>query len=705
MGVNIEREIVIEVNMDTLLLEIGAEEIPAGYIQPALDAMAQNLLQHLDAARIGHGQARTCGTPRRLAVIVDQVAPKQATITEQLMGPPEKVAFDNLGQPTMAAVKFAEKAGVAVGRLQVVATEKGRYLSARKTSRGQTTLKLLKTILPEVILATPFPKSMRWADLSIQFARPIQSVVALLGSKVVAFTLGGRIKSGRHALGHMFMNPGKVAIASPEAYEDALAAANVVVDIAKRRRMTANVVAEAATTLGGQVLPDEELVDIVTNLVEIPVATAGKFDDIFLDVPKEILITAMREHQKYFAVVDDTGRLMPGFVAVNNTRTRDMNLVATGHQRVLRARLSDARYFYTADIKVPMQSWVEKLKRVLFQAKLGSMYDKVMRVKSLAAWLADTVNPAEREKVTRAAHLCKADLVSQVVGEFANLQGIMGRIYAQAAGEPADVAAAIEEHYRPTHSGGRLPETETGALLAIAEKIDSICGCFCVGLIPTGAADPYALRRQSIGILQIMRSRRINISMTQLVEKSIALFADKQTEPPEQTKAAVLTFLNNRLSRLLADEGLSKDVIAAVISASAQRIPDVERRAKALEKLRGKPDFTPLAAAFKRVENILRKADQPSTMAVDPNLFAQAAEGDLFSACQRISTQVTRLLDQGDLDKALATIATLQGPVDAFFDDVMVMADDEAIRRNRLALLASISAIFGQIADFSQIST
>jgi glycyl-tRNA synthetase beta chain len=691
--------------MDTLLLEIGAEEIPAGYIQPALDAMAQNLLQRLDAARIGHGPARTCGTPRRLAVIVDQVALKQATVTAQLMGPPEKVAFDNLGQPTMAAVKFAEKAGVAVRRLQVVETEKGRYLSARKTSRGQATRSLLKTILPEVILATPFPKSMRWADLSIQFARPIQSIVALLGSKVVAFTLGGRIKSGRHALGHMFMNPGKVAIISPEAYENALSTANVVVDIAKRRQMTVKAVAEAATTLGGRVLPDEALVDIVTNLVEIPVATAGKFDDIFLDVPKEILITAMREHQKYFAVVDDAGRLMPGFVAVNNTRTRDMNLVATGHQRVLRARLSDARYFYTADIKVPMQSWVEKLKRVLFQAKLGSMYDKVMRVKILAAWLADAVNPAEREKVTRAAHLCKADLVSQVVGEFANLQGIMGRIYAQAAGESADVAAAIEEHYRPTHSGGQLPETETGALLAIAEKIDSICGCFCVGLIPTGAADPYALRRQSIGILQIMRSRQINISLTQLVEKSIAQFADKQTEPPEQTKAAVLTFLNNRLSRLLADEGLSKDVIAAVISASAQHIPDVERRAKALEKLRGKPDFTPLAAAFKRVENILRKADQASALAVDPNLFAQAAEGNLYSACRQISTQVNQLLDQGDLDKALATIATLQGPVDAFFDDVMVMADDDAVRRNRLALLASISAIFGQIADFSQIST
>jgi len=690
--------------MDTLLLEIGAEEIPAGYIRPALDAMALNLIKRLDDANIGHGQARTCGTPRRLTVIVDQVATKQETVTEDLMGPPEKIAFDDQGNPSMAAVKFAEKAGVKVNRLKVVTTDKGRYLSASKTNRGQATVKLLKTILPEVILATPFPKSMRWADLSIQFARPIQSIVALYGTKVVSFTLGGRIKSGRQSLGHLFMNPGKVTIPSPEAYVQTMATVNVVVNIAERRQMTSAVVAAAAATMGGRVLPDEELLDLVTNLVETPIATAGRFDDIFLEVPEEILITAMREHQKYFAVIDMDNRLLPGFIAVNNTRTRDMDLVASGHQRVLRARLSDARYFYTADVKVPMERWVEKLKGVLFQAKLGSMFDKVMRVQALAGWLADAVNPAEREKVIRAAYLCKADLVSQVVGEFAKLQGIMGRIYAQVAGEAPDVAVAIEEHYRPTHSGGPLPETETGALLSIAEKIDSICGCFSVGLIPTGAADPYALRRQGIGILQIIRSRKINIALPELVEKSVSLFAEKSIEPPARTTAAVLTFLKNRLSRLLADEGLSKDIIAAVTSVSADRIPDVERRVSALEKLKGKPGFEPLAAAFKRVENILKKATKTTT-SVNPALFAHASEGTLHAACQTITTQVEHLIGQGDLENALSAIAGLRDPVDAFFNDVMVMAEDEAVRRNRLALLAAISAIFGQIADFSQIST
>jgi glycyl-tRNA synthetase beta chain len=332
------------------------------------------------------------------------------------------------------------------------------------------------------------------------------------------------------------------------------------------------------------------------------------------------------------------------------------------------------------------------------------MYDKVMRVKELAGWLADAVNPALKAQVARAAHLCKADLVSQVVGEFARLQGIMGRIYAQEAGEAPDVATAIEEHYRPTHSGGELPKTETGALVSIAEKIDTICGCFCVGLIPTGAADPYALRRQGIGILQIMRTRQIQVSLADLIKKGVAGFADKHSEPSDQIATAVLTFLKNRLTRLLADEGMSRDVIAAVTCVSADRIPDVERRVIALENLKDKPGFEPLAAAFKRVENILKKAEPTGNSAVNPALFRHASENDLHAACQTVTAQVDRLMGQGELERALLAIATLRDPVDAFFKDVMVMADEAAVRGNRLALLASISAIFEQIADFSQIS-
>ncbi|MDL2268590.1 glycine--tRNA ligase subunit beta [Desulfosarcina sp. OttesenSCG-928-A07] len=690
--------------MKPLLIEIGAEEIPAGYIQPALDAMAQNLLKRLDAARIGHGSARTWGTPRRLAVMVENVADKQETLETHLTGPPEKAGFDAGGKPTLAALKFAEKAGVEATALTIAETEKGRYLSARVVSPGQATPELLKTILPEVILATPFPKTMRWADLSISFARPIQTLVALYGADIVPFTLGGRIKSGRDALGHLFMHPEKVAVSSPEAYVSALSQAHVVVDIKKRREMTAAEVDRAAAQVGGKVLADEDLLDIVTNLVEIPVATAGRFDDEFLEVPQEILITAMREHQKYFSVVDKDGRLMPGFVAVNNTRPRDMDLVTAGHQRVLRARLSDARYFYTADRRTAMETWVEKLKTVLFQAKLGSVQDKVGRVKILAGWLAEAIYPEDKEKAVRAAHLCKADLVSQVVGEFPTLQGIMGRIYALKAGEPDDVAAAIEEHYRPTHSGGKLPETQTGALLSIADKIDTLCGCFAVGLIPTGAADPYALRRQSIGLLQILRSRHISLSLEKLVEKGVFPFSGKSEKPAHEIVEAVLTFIRNRFSRMLVDEGNRKDRVAAVMAASADQVTDVDRRVAALERFKDESAFDALAAAIKRVENILKKAPAKTDVPPNPALFTHEAENILYDRCRTIAQQVSQCMDRGDPDSALSAVVAFKDPVDGFFADVMVMDNDPAVRQNRLALLAVVSAVFGRIADFSQLS-
>lgn len=690
--------------METLLLEIGAEEIPAGYIEPALDAMARNLLKHLDAARIGHGSAHTYGTPRRLTVMVDQVVDKQETLETDLVGPPEKVAIDGNGNFTMAAVKFAEKAGVEMGALGVVETEKGRYLSARITNPGKATPELLKTILPDVILSTPFPKSMRWADLSLQFARPIQNLVALYGSTVIPFSLDGRIESGQESLGHLFMHPGKVFILSPDTYVTALSGAYVVVDIERRRKITAAAVEEAARKMGGRIVPDPALLDIVTHLVEIPVATAGRFDAVFLEVPKEILITAMREHQKYFSMVDENGNLMPGFVAVNNTNPRHMDLVTAGHERVLRARLSDARYFYTADIRVPLETWVDKLKTVLFQAKLGSMFEKVGRVKILAEWLADQINPAEKENAVRAAHLCKADLVSQVVGEFPMLQGVMGRIYAHAAGESPEVAVAIEEHYRPVHSGAALPDTEAGAILSIADKIDSICGCFSVGLVPTGAADPYALRRQTIGLLQILRTRNLSLSLTELVQKGVLLFAEKSEKPADDTASAVLTFIRNRLSHMLVDEGKPKDSVAAVMAASADQVPDVDRRIAALEKFRTQPDFSALVAAFKRVENILKKASVEAMDAPAPESFLHPSEIALCTRSQNVARKVDRFMDAGDPDSALSAIATLGPPVDAFFEGVMVMDEDPAVRRNRLALLSAISAIFGRIADFSHLS-
>jgi glycyl-tRNA synthetase beta chain len=475
----------------------------------------------------------------------------------------------------------------------------------------------------------------------------------------------------------------------------------VVVDISARKQMTRAEVEAVAATLGGKILPDEALLDTVTNLVEIPIAAAGRFSETFLELPSEILITSMREHQKYFAVTDDSGKLMPCFVAVNNTRTKDMALVAKGHERVLRARLSDAQFFYRSDLQQNMETWVERLKGVLFQAQLGTMHAKCQRVEQIGSHLADLAAPELKAMVARAAQLCKADLVSQVVFEFPNLQGIMGRTYAAAAGEHPDVAAAIEEHYRPTYSGGPLPQTRVGALLAIADKLDTLCGCFSVGLIPTGASDPYALRRQVIGILQIILARKFTFSLRKAIDLSLQHFTPPD---PQATHEAVYAFIQQRMAHLLAEEGYAKDVVAAIISVSADHVPNVWQRVAALQQLKGLPDFEPLAVAFKRAVNILRKTNEAIPQSPDASLFADPSEGNLYAAYQSVKEQVEQLLAAGNPDAALRLIAGLREPVDRFFEDVMVMAEDDALRRNRLALLQAIASLFESVADFSKIS-
>lgn len=686
--------------MNDFLLEIGTEEIPAGYIQAALDALAASLINKMADARIGHGAVSTYGTPRRLVVRIDDVASRQKAVTEQVLGPPERIAFDEKGQPSIPALKFAEKVGLPVQRLVVKETEKGRYLAATVTDKGGASKTVLQRLLPEIILATPFPKAMRWSDLTIAFARPIQSVLALLGKSVVSFVLADSLKSGRYAWGHMFMHRKKVKIDQADDYLEKMRQVMVIADIPERTEMVQREIDAAAETLGGRILPDEELVDIVTHLVEIPIATGGRFDEGFLELPREILITAMREHQKYFAVVDPDGKLMPCFVAVNNTRTKDLDLVAKGHQRVLRARLSDARFFYQADLKEKMEDWHERLKGVLFQAKLGSMHAKVQRVEALGAHLSAAEPDEIQVQVKRAALLCKTDLVSQVVGEFPKLQGIMGRVYAAAAGETGDVSTAIEEHYRPVYSGGVLPKTRTGAILAIADKLDTICGCFHVGLVPTGASDPYALRRQCIGIVQIILAQSLSISLKAAIDLSLQQF---QVEPGAPAADAVYAFIQSRIARLLAEDGFDKDVVAAVISVSIDDIPDVWNRTKALQTLKGAPDFEPLAAAFKRVVNILRKAQGEIGALPDRALFQESAETALFEAYEQVKTQVGQKMTGGDLEGALRVIATLRAPVDRFFDDVMVMTDDPNLRGNRLALLKAIAALFDRMADFSKI--
>jgi glycyl-tRNA synthetase beta chain len=699
--------------MDNLLLEIGAEEIPAGYIRPALKALSSSLLQKLSDARIEHGNARVYGTPRRLAVNVENVARKQKSIKSEVIGPPAKVGFDENGMPTMAARKFAEKVGVPVSKLTVKETPRGSYLSAEKMERGLATQTLLKEILPEVILSIPFPKKMRWADLDIEFARPIHSILALLGRSIISFYLGN-IKSGRYTYGHSFMAPGKIKLDVADDYLEKLRSSWVLADIEERRKMLERGITGVAQKLGGRILPDNELLDIVNNLVEYPVPVAGKFDETFLEVPDEVLINAMREHQKYFAVVDTDNKLMPSFIAVNNTVARDLSLAAKGHERVLRARLADAQFFYQGDLEVTDDERVEKLKGVLFQAKLGTMYEKIERVAKSGEYLAslvdyrpapDTRDPDLKTQVSRAARLSKADLISQVVGEFPKLQGVMGRIYAIVSGEPPMVAAAIEEHYRPVYSGAPLPKTPVGAILSISDKIDSICGCFSVGLIPTGASDPYALRRQGIGIIQILRDKGFSFSLRELIQNSVAQFGEKSDPENIDLIEKVYRFLQNRIAYLLAEDGFSKDTVAAVLSVSCNNIPETWSRVGALEILKAKPDFEPLAVAFKRVVNIIKKADDFQAADVDQKLFQHASEPALLAAYAAAKKKVEDHLGKDLFDQALVEIASLRDAVDAFFEGVMVMTDDMAVRRNRLALLGLIATLFGGFADFSKLST
>ncbi len=699
--------------MKPLLIEIVTEEIPAGYIDPALEAMKSLMQQRLSRARIEHGAMETFGTPRRLALMVQEVSERQASVTREVVGPPEAAAFDAEGRPTKAAEGFARSQGVSIKRLNIKTTAKGEYVCVKKLERGQTSWRLLQSMVPELIRAIPFPKQMRWSYLSLVFTRPIHGVLALFGDRIIPFKMEN-LRSGRHTLGHRFMHPGRIAISEVPDYVPALRSAFVLVDIEERENAIREQITEAARKLGGEVISDDDLLHTVTHLVEYPAVSAGTFDKGFLEVPREVLITAMREHQKYFAVIGPDHQLLPCFIAVNNTPVKDIALVTSGHERVLRARLEDARFFFETDAKTPPHEIVERLKGVLFQAKLGTMFEKVCRVQKLAEHLAGLTVPDLKASVSRAAWLCKSDLTTQMVNEFPKLQGVMGRIYAADAGEPEAVARAIEEHYLPAYAGGSLPATVPGSLVSIADKLDTICGCFGVGLIPSGTSDPYALRRQAIGIIQIIVAQGFSLSLKELIHKSLGLLQDKISGETEQLALQILTFFQHRMEHLLAEEGFSKDVISAVVSASMEDVPAVRKRTAALETLKAEPDFQPLAIAFKRVANIIRQARQRGEIAsgeahekvkTDPGLFQESCEQALFDAFKNVKQYMSEDLKKGAFDRAVRSVASLKGPVDGFFDGVMVLTEDERLKQNRLALLGEIADLFNVFADFSKIST
>jgi len=684
-----------------VLLEIGTEEIPARFLPPVLEEMAASFRKMLDQELIGVGEILTWATPRRLALVAKEVAVSTTEVGEQVLGPPKAVAVGADGKPTAAAAGFARAQGVTVADLVEVETPRGAYLAVSKRKAVRATAERLPELLPGFILGLSFPKSMRWGSETITFARPIHWILARYGGAVVPFGLGD-VTSGGFTYGHRFLAPGPVEAADSQAYVAALQAAKVIVDPGERRVLLEKELQQAAAGVGGEVVPNPGLLEENTFLVEYPSVVVGNFEDKFLALPDEVLITSMREHQRYFSLRGKDGRLLPHFIAVNNTLTRNPEVVRQGHERVIRARLSDAMFFVQEDAKTPLAQRVDALKGVVFHSLLGTSYEKMERFRELALILTRRLAPELAAQVKRAATLCKADIVTEMVGEFPSLQGQMGRHYARLSGEPAEVAEALFTHYLPRHAEDELPPDRVGALVGLADRLDTICGCFGVGLSPTGTADPYGLRRHALAVIRILRSQGLHLDLPATVDAALDLLKDKISRAKEETALEVLDFFQTRLQHLLLAEAFDHETIAAVLAAGGRDVVDAADKVRALAEVRRSPEFPALAVAFKRVINIAQGAEPGD---VNPLLFEHSEENILHEATGLMESQVSRALESRDYPGVCRALAGLKGPVDAFFDKVLVMAQDAKVRRNRLAMLLRISRTFLQMADFSKITT
>lgn len=683
-----------------LFLEIGTEEIPAGFIPVALRDLERMFRTGFEKARISFGEINTYATPRRLAICVTDVAECQEQQHIEATGPALKVAFDEKGNPTKAALGFARSQGVDVADLSEKQTEKGTYLFISKVVEGQDVASLLPQMLLDIVSGLTFKKSMRWKDLDIRFARPVHWLIALFGGEVVPFTYGN-LESGNISRGHRFMAPGCFEVNSCADYLAECRSHYVIVDPQERREIIATGIEAIAKEVGGTLNLDENLLDEVVNLVEYPVPLCGHFDEEFLQLPDELLITSMKEHQRYFTLADNEGKLLPRFITVSNIAATDPQVVINGNERVLRARLADGMFFWQEDQKHKLETRLEALKNVVYQQQLGTSYEKVQRFSALACDLAQRFDPASVGLTRRAATLAKCDLETGMVYEFPELQGVMGREYALLEGEDERVARAIYEHYLPVQAGGDLPSDNIGAFISIADKIDTICGCFGVGLIPTGTADPYALRRSAIGILNIIQDRAFDISIPELVQQAVTQLEDKLTRPVEEVKSDVVEFIRLRFVNMLTSQGIAPDVVDAVLSAGFAQILDVRQRVEALNSLKTQEDFEPLVATFKRVGNIITGGVEAR---INPDLFESGSEKELYNALGEVRSRVDAAMQEGRYLDALHAIATLRPAVDSFFDDVMVMAKDDQVKTNRLALLTDVSSLFSGLADFSRLA-
>ncbi len=679
-----------------LIFEVGTEEMPASYVPPAVEELKRALRTSLAEARLSFGSIRTFATPRRLAAIVAGIADVQEERTRTVTGPPAKVAFAEDGTPTKAAMGFARSQGVEVSDLEVV----DGYVRVTVLDEGRPAAEVLPPCLAAVLASLTFPKTMRWGP-DVRFARPIRWIVALLGDAVLDLTYAG-VDAGRCTYGHRFWSPGPHEIPSVEGYEELLERNYVVPDQAKREDAIVAGIRRAARECGGKVVEDEELLDEVTFLVEYPTAFAGRFDERFLKLPRDVVVAAMKGHQRYFAVEDEEGTLLPFFLCVANTPPDYVDLIRKGNERVLESRLADAEFYWTEDTRTPLAEKVEELKNVVWLEGLGSLYDKTERIEKLCRAIAQWISYEDVGSVVRAARLSKADLVTEMVKdgkEFTELEGTMGREYAAASGEPPAVATAIYEHYLPRFAGDALPATVPGIILSVADRVDSIVGCFSAGLVPTGSQDPYALRRRAIGLVRILDEKKLPLSLRRLVEEAAVPYgADGGST--EELVARVLDFLRQRARVLYIDAGYAYDLVDAVLEASLDDIAGVRPRLAALSHFRENEDFEGLVIGARRVMNILKGTTDYS---YDPAALVEPASRALEEARARAAETVDVALGSGDLDRAVRALLDLRRPIDAFFDAVLVMVEDDGLRRARLGLLAEVRKLFLRVADFAKV--
>ncbi|HEY3366045.1 MAG TPA: glycine--tRNA ligase subunit beta [Symbiobacteriaceae bacterium] len=693
-----------------LLLEIGTEEIPSRFCGPALEQLKANAVKALDAARLDYALADVFGTPRRLVLYVKDLSLVQKDVEIVQKGPSRKAAFDANGNPTIAAQKFAQSQSIAVSALEVRADDKGvEYLFARRLEQGQSVAKILPAMLAGLVLSVDWPKSMRWADRTIRYARPIKWILAMLGDRRVPFDVDG-IETVNTTLGHRVLGSGKpIVVENADDYFPKVTKEYVMVDQNVRKQVIWQQVTAEAKRVGGYVEQDEDLLEEINWLVEQPTAFSGSFDPAFLDVPPQVLVTTMKDNQRYFAVYEsaEARALRPHFIAVRNGERDFIDIVRAGNEKVLAARLSDARFFWNEDRKHKLESFNEKLKAVVFQEKLGTQYQRVERLTLLAGKIAGALNlpQDERTQAAEAARLCKADLATKMVFEFAEVQGYMGEQYLLREGGEPRVARAIYEHYLPRGFGDELPRSGPGIAAALADKLDILAGYFSIGMIPTGSQDPYALRRAAQGAMQTIVENGLTVDLADLASHAIESYRLDGTAGLK-VQHDLLEFFKARLKVMMEQKGYRYDVIDAVLTAGFRWPTDAMRRAEALAKAIVDPEFAAVTGAFKRVTNLAAKAGDAAVTPgeVDPEVLVEAAERDLYGAFVDLRPAMKQALEAGDYEQFYRTATRLKSPVDAFLDNVRVNADDPAVKRNRYSLLAAVGGLLSTPADLGRLA-